>query len=151
MPRASRISTEVETAVLALAFERPTLGRSRVAAELHARGLKVSASSVRTIWVRHGLENESKRVAASAGCFDSAVAPVTPPAQAAHRADMSDSGFALAVMAFAALGNETLDTTQFFPADERSPAPRVQETAYASPHDARAVERETNWLQDFLL
>ena len=49
-------------AVLALAKERPEWGKLRVSRELHARGLKMSPSSVHLIWTRHGLAHSYQRL-----------------------------------------------------------------------------------------
>jgi len=155
MPRASRIPTEVEAAVLALAFERPALGRARVAAELCRRGLDVSSSSVRTIWARHGLENESKRISASAGCFttdNNAAIPSESPATAAPVRGQTSDSFALATMAFATLGAETSHAAAEPFAAEQGAAFNFQESVHSGTHDSpRAIDRESNWLRDFLL
>jgi len=52
----------VKAAVLALAKERPEWGKVRVARELHARGVRVSPSSVHLIWTRHGLAHSYQRL-----------------------------------------------------------------------------------------
>lgn len=49
-------------AVLALAKERPELGKVRAARELQARGLRVSPSGVHLIWKRHGLAHGYQRL-----------------------------------------------------------------------------------------
>ncbi|MEZ5448704.1 MAG: TetR family transcriptional regulator [Thiolinea sp.] len=57
---------ETEEAILRLAREQPTLGQAAVARQLQAQGLKISASGVRYIWCRHGLETAVKRLQALA-------------------------------------------------------------------------------------
>ncbi len=44
-----------------LAYEQPLLGQDRVARELRAQRIQVSASGVRYVWQRHGLETLEKR------------------------------------------------------------------------------------------
>lgn len=60
--RRARVAADVETAILQLALHQPTLGQDRVARELRERRLFVSASGVRYVWQRHGLETLEKRV-----------------------------------------------------------------------------------------
>lgn len=60
--RRARVGVDVEAAILDLALHQPTLGQDRVARELRARRLFVSASGVRYVWQRHGLETLEKRV-----------------------------------------------------------------------------------------
>jgi len=48
--------------VLALARERPELGKVRAARELRARGIRVSPSAVHLIWQRHGLASGYERL-----------------------------------------------------------------------------------------
>lgn len=52
----------VKAAVLALARERPEWGKVRVARELQARGVRVSASSVHLIWTAYGLAHGYQRL-----------------------------------------------------------------------------------------
>lgn len=49
-------------AVLALARERPELGKVRAARELRARGVRVSPSAVHLIWKQHGLASGYQRL-----------------------------------------------------------------------------------------
>jgi TetR/AcrR family transcriptional regulator, cholesterol catabolism regulator len=49
-------------AVLALARERPELGKVRAARELRGRGVRVSPSAVQLIWKRHGLASGYQRL-----------------------------------------------------------------------------------------
>ena len=60
----NRVPEHVEKAVVDLAIENPALGQKRAANELARRGVLVSASGVRSIWLRHDLENMSKRLKA---------------------------------------------------------------------------------------
>ena len=59
---ASRVSEEVERAILAHALEHPTHGRQRVAAELLLNGVQVNSNGVRGIWIRHGLTTKRERL-----------------------------------------------------------------------------------------
>ena len=63
-PVRRNVAEEIETAVLAIAIGQPALGRTRVANELKRRGLTVSPSGVRRIWLRHHLETMPKRLKA---------------------------------------------------------------------------------------
>lgn len=58
------LAAETEALVLRYAFERPDLGQFSVAAELEKAGHRVSASTVRNIWKRHGLETGYQRLMA---------------------------------------------------------------------------------------
>ncbi|MFZ5462596.1 MAG: TetR/AcrR family transcriptional regulator [Pseudomonadota bacterium] len=60
----ARDEPTLEQAVLRLAAERPELGQARVAQELARLGYAVSASGVRYIWSKHGLETTYKRLKA---------------------------------------------------------------------------------------
>ena len=60
----NRVEAVVEQAVVEIAIEQPALGQLRVANELTKRGLFVSPTGVRSIWLRHDLStlaNGSKR------------------------------------------------------------------------------------------
>lgn len=61
---ANRVSEEIEKAVLAMAFEQPAYGQTRVANELKKKGLSVSPSGVRGVWLRNDLETFKKRLKA---------------------------------------------------------------------------------------
>lgn len=52
----------MKAAVLALAKQRPELGKVRAARELRKRGIRVSPSGVHLIWKRHGLANSYQRL-----------------------------------------------------------------------------------------
>ena len=60
----NRVPEHVEQAVIALAIENPALGQLRASAELQQRGIIVSSSGVRSIWLRHDLETMKKRLKA---------------------------------------------------------------------------------------
>ena len=61
---ANRVDAEVEKAVVAFAIEYPAYGQQRASNELKKRGIFVSPSGVRSIWLRHDLENFKKRLKA---------------------------------------------------------------------------------------
>lgn len=52
----NRVPKHVEAAIVALAIENPALGQPRAANELLKLGVIVSASGVRSVWLRHNLE-----------------------------------------------------------------------------------------------
>ena len=60
----NRVPDYIEDAVVALAVENPALGQHRVSNELNQRGMIVSSSGVRSIWLRHNLETFKKRLKA---------------------------------------------------------------------------------------
>jgi transposase InsO family protein len=60
----NRVEELIETAVMDYAIEQPAHGQVRVSNELRKRGIFVSASGVRSIWLRHDLENFKKRLRA---------------------------------------------------------------------------------------
>ena len=66
---------QVETEILRLARELPELGQAAVATRLQRAGLQISASGVRYIWQKYGLETAVKRLQALAaendGCLTS--------------------------------------------------------------------------------
>jgi len=59
----NRIDEETEKAVIAMAIEFPAFGQTRASNELRKQGVFVSASGVRCIWLRNGLEALKKRLA----------------------------------------------------------------------------------------
>jgi transposase InsO family protein len=61
-PHPNRVAPEVEAQILAHALDWPTHGPQRVATELRLRGVAVSASGVRGVWLRHDLETRLKRL-----------------------------------------------------------------------------------------
>lgn len=58
----NRVPDYVEEAVINLAIENPALGQVRASYELSQRGILVSASGVRSIWLRNDLESLKKRL-----------------------------------------------------------------------------------------
>lgn len=60
----NRVDNYVEKAVVNMAFEYPSYGQYRVAEELKRRGICVSGSGVRSVWLRHDLESLKKRLIA---------------------------------------------------------------------------------------
>ncbi len=65
MPNArNRVDPTVESAVIEYAVEQPAHGQLRVSNELRKRGVFISASGVRSIWMRHDLANIKQRLKA---------------------------------------------------------------------------------------
>lgn len=60
----NRVDETVEQAVLEYAIGFPAYGQYRVSNELRKQGIFVSGSGVRSIWLRHGLENFKQRLKA---------------------------------------------------------------------------------------
>lgn len=60
----NRVPDHVETAVIVLAIENPALGQLRASQELAQRGVMISSSGVRSVWLRHDLETLQKRLKA---------------------------------------------------------------------------------------
>ena len=60
----NRVPEHVERAVIALAIENPALGQKRASWELWQKGIMVSSSGVRSIWLRNDLETMKKRLKA---------------------------------------------------------------------------------------
>ena len=60
----NRVDDSVETAVVKYAVEYPAHGQVRVSHELRKKGIFVSASGVRSIWLRHNLANFKNRLKA---------------------------------------------------------------------------------------
>ncbi len=60
----NRVDEATEIAVLAYAIEQPAHGQVRVSNELRRRGIFVSASGVRSIWLRHALSSFKLRLVA---------------------------------------------------------------------------------------
>lgn len=60
----NRVEDATEQAVKAYAIEYPAHGQHRTSNELRKQGVFVSGSGVRSIWLRHGLENFKKRLKA---------------------------------------------------------------------------------------
>lgn len=60
----NRVDEATEQAVIASAIEQPAFGQHRTSNELRKQGVFVSGSGVRSIWIRHNLENFKKRLKA---------------------------------------------------------------------------------------
>lgn len=59
-----RPGEHIEQAIVELAIEQPAFGQVRIANELTKRGLFVSPSGVRSVWLRHDLQTFAKRLKA---------------------------------------------------------------------------------------
>ena len=60
----NRVPEYIEKAIIDLALESPFFGQERAANELRRRGIMVSASGIRSVWLRNDLENFQKRLKA---------------------------------------------------------------------------------------
>lgn len=60
----NRVDETIEKAVLEYALEQPAHGQHRTSNELRKKGIFVSGSGVRSVWLRHGVENFKKRLTA---------------------------------------------------------------------------------------
>ena len=60
----NRVEPHIEQAVVNMAHDFPAYGQHRVSNELAKQGILVSGSGVRSIWLRHDLENFKKRLTA---------------------------------------------------------------------------------------
>lgn len=58
---------DMDAAVIRYARTHPQMGQAKVAAALHGQGIEVSASGVRYLWRKHGLETAYKRLKALDG------------------------------------------------------------------------------------
>lgn len=58
----NRVDKETESAVIEFAIEFPAYGQLRASNELRKRGIFVSPSGVRSIWLRHQLESKKLRL-----------------------------------------------------------------------------------------
>lgn len=58
----NRIEEHIEQAVVELASEQPALGQLRASNELRKRGIFISQSGVRCVWLRNNLETMRKRL-----------------------------------------------------------------------------------------
>ena len=58
----NRVDEDTEQAVVQFAVEYPAYGQARTSNELRKRGIFVSPSGVRSIWLRHGLANFKQRL-----------------------------------------------------------------------------------------
>ena len=60
----NRVLEHVEQAVVDLAIENPALGQLRASNELAQKGIMISSSGVRSVWLHHDLETLKKRLKA---------------------------------------------------------------------------------------
>ena len=60
----NRVDEAVESAILAFAVENPAAGQVRVSNELRKKGIIVSPTGVRSVWLRHSLQTFRLRLAA---------------------------------------------------------------------------------------
>ena len=60
----NRVDPQIETEVVQYATDQPAHGQVRVSNELRKRGVFVSPSGVRSIWIRHDLANFRQRLKA---------------------------------------------------------------------------------------
>ena len=60
----NRVEEIAESAVTTFALEQPAFGQLRVSNELRKRGIFVSPSGVRSVWLRHNLESFKKHLSA---------------------------------------------------------------------------------------
>lgn len=60
----NRVEEATEAAVAAFAIEQPAFGQVRVSNELRKRGIFISPSGVRSVWLRRDLESFKKRLSA---------------------------------------------------------------------------------------
>ena len=58
----NRVAPETEDAVIAFALEQSAFGQMRTSNELRKKSIFISASGVRSVWLRHNLENFKKRL-----------------------------------------------------------------------------------------
>ena len=62
----NRTDDTTEQAVINYAIEYPAHGQQRTSNELRKQGIFISGSGVRSVWLRHDLENFKKRLKAFA-------------------------------------------------------------------------------------
>ena len=60
----NRVPANIEDAIVNIAVEYPAFGQERTANELRKRGVIISGGGVRSVWIRHDLENFKKRLKA---------------------------------------------------------------------------------------
>ena len=61
-PHPNRVAPEIEERILALCLEHPTWGAQRIANELRLKGVNVSSTGVRGVWLRHDLAHRHQRL-----------------------------------------------------------------------------------------
>jgi len=71
------VTRSAKTAALALAKERPEIGKVRAARELRSRGIHVSPSGVHAIWKRNGLGNSYQRLLSRVRAGDASAATLS--------------------------------------------------------------------------
>ena len=71
------IARSAKKAALALARERPEIGKVRAARELRSRGIRLSPSAVHALWKRHGLASSYERLKFRAGRGEAGKATLT--------------------------------------------------------------------------
>jgi hypothetical protein len=80
-------SSEIEEAVVELAYRQPRYGELRVSDELRKRGIPISPEGVRRVWLKHDLDHQNKRLRAARAKAAHAASPSTKP----HRGDARPS------------------------------------------------------------
>tara|TARA_B100000674_G_C37713610_1_gene856354 strand:- start:384 stop:767 length:384 start_codon:yes stop_codon:yes gene_type:complete len=60
----NRVADYIEQAIIDLAIENPALGQKRASDELQQKGIIISSSGVRSVWLRNDLETFKKRLQA---------------------------------------------------------------------------------------
>ena len=60
----NRVPSNIEDAVVNIAIEFPAYGQERAANELRKKGIIISGGGVRSVWLRHDLENFKQRLKA---------------------------------------------------------------------------------------
>jgi|TARA_B100000676_G_C17957473_1_gene775567 transposase InsO family protein len=60
----NRVADYIEQAIIDLAIENPALGQKRASNELQKKGIIISSSGVRSVWLRNDLETFKKRLKA---------------------------------------------------------------------------------------
>lgn len=61
-PHPNELPEETRAAIVSLSLEHPVFGPMRIADELRLRGVSVSPSSVRNVWIKEDLETRYKRL-----------------------------------------------------------------------------------------
>lgn len=79
------IARSAKKAALALARERPEIGKVRAARELRSRGIRLSPSAVHALWKRHGLASSYERLKFRAGRSEAGKATLTESQRALLR------------------------------------------------------------------
>lgn len=61
----NRVSKKVERAVLKFSLEDPTLAKKKMSRVLKDKGIEISPTGVRNVWVRQGLQTKEDRINAA--------------------------------------------------------------------------------------